>query len=860
MNSNPKFTMSFKNISAPRFKGMINPKKKFWRTSLIILISLIASNLLSCSPAALFTGKDPDSQSTPPTLEITYATPIPEAEITFQVVIPPNTPPDESISINILEEVTGLALNTLTYPMDAIDSQNYGTTLRFTVGSVIKYRYSRHGSTATLQEHTTDGRPTRYRMLHIQGPGSVQDVVSRWTDTGYSGTTGRISGQALDSITGQPIPNLLITAGGAQALTTSDGSYLIEGLPPGTHNLVAYSLDGAHQVFQQGALVATDSTTPAELRLQPAEFVNVTFDLTVPEGTIPAVPIRIAGNLSQLGNTFADLAGGMSVVAPRMPILNLLSANQYNLTLQLPVGADIHYTYTLGDGFWNTELTETGGLRLRQFIVPDSDVVLRDAIDAWLSEDTKPITFDITVPANTPPEDIVSLQLNPIYGWTEPLPMWNLGNNRWAYVLNGPPQILNSISYRYCRNNQCGSADDANTAGPAHAGYAINTDSTNQTPVNQVSSWIWQGDEAASAPVEDSQNYPRNPGFITGVALQPSFHPNWVPLTPNALNDIQGLGANWVIYTPTWTYTRTSPPVLEPVTGRDPLWGDMLEMVGQTITRGVNAAIYPTPAFPDDADTWWVDAPRDYSWWVVWFDRYRNFLLHHADLAYRSGGQALILGGNWVTPALPGGTLADGSPSGIPADAEDYWRNLIQEIRMRYNGSIGWAISEEQIVNNPPPFLDAVDLIYIEFSPRLADNGDPTVEAMTFEAGRILDETVLPLQTQTGKPVVLAISAASADGAAMGCLTLPDSEQCLDPAMLSRPNADIPEIAIDLAEQADIYSAILRAVNERPWISGVIASGYYPPTKLADKSMSVHGKPVEETLRYWFPAWSSPPQ
>jgi hypothetical protein len=323
------------------------------------------------------------------------------------------------------------------------------------------------------------------------------------------------------------------------------------------------------------------------------------------------------------------------------------------------------------------------------------------------------------------------------------------------------------------------------------------------------------------------------------------------------LNDIQGLGANWVIYSPTWTYTRTNPPILELVTGRDPLWSDLTAMINQTTNRGINVAVYPTPSFPEDSDSWWNNAPRDYSWWIVWFDRYRNFLLHHTDLAYRTGAPSLIIGGDWLTPALPGGTLSDGSPSGVPADVENSWRNLIQEVRTRYSGTIAWAMSEEQLASNLPPFLDAVDMIYIEFSPQLADNNNPSMESIAFEAGRILDEIVLPIQTQTGKPVILAISAPSADGAATGCLTLPAESNCLDPAILSQPNPDIPEIAIDLAEQADVYSAILRAVNERPWVSGVIASGYYPPAKLQDKSMSVHGKPVEETLKYWFPAMAA---
>src|SRR3990172_2254126 len=271
VNSNRQSEKSIMKFSSRPYQSKPRLASLFQLSGIIIFFTMMAPMLISCSSSSPFR-QATDEQTTPPTLVITESTPTPEAEITFQVEIPPNTPPDDSISINILEEVTGLALNTLTYPLDAIDSQHYGIALRFPVGSIIKYRYSRHGSTITVQEHTTDGRPTRYRMAHIQGPGTILDVVSRWTDTAFSGTTGRISGQALDAITGQPIPNLLITAGGAQALSTSDGSYLIEGLPPGTHNLVAYSMDGAYITFQQGALVAADSTTPAELRLKPAEM------------------------------------------------------------------------------------------------------------------------------------------------------------------------------------------------------------------------------------------------------------------------------------------------------------------------------------------------------------------------------------------------------------------------------------------------------------------------------------------------------------------------------------------------------------------------------------------------------------
>jgi hypothetical protein len=58
---------------------------------------------------------------------------------------------------------------------------------------------------------------------------------------------------------------------------------------------------------------------------------------------------------------------------------------------------------------------------------------------------------------------------------------------------------------------------------------------------------------------------------------------------------------------------------------------------------------------------------------------------------------------------------------------------------------------------------------------------------------------------------------------------------------------------MNLQEQADAYNAILQAVNDRLWISGVITRGYYPPVTLLDKSYSVRGKPAAGVLFYWFP-------
>ena len=491
---------------------------------ILLLGCLLALILTACSPAS--TGGEPTTSSVtdaPPTLDPYAPTPAPQAEITVHVRIPADTPPGEPVLLTIMDEVTGLALSAEAHEMIEDEQSTYVISLPFPVGSVVKYRYSRRTETAPVEEYTSAGRQVRYRLLHVDGPEQVDDVVSRWTDTEFSGPAGRIIGNASDASSGQPIPNLLVAAGGAQALTASDGSFIIEGLPPGTHNLVGYALDGSYRTFQQGATVAPDSSTPAPLALNPAPLVQVSFEVQAPDNTTPAVPIRLAGNLYQLGNTYADLAGGFSTLATRMPVLSPLPGQRYTVNLTLPAGADVRYVYTLGDGFWNAEVRPES--QSRQIIVPESGAQVKDRVDAWSDGSKGSIAFDVTTPAGTPPGDQVAIQFNPLFGWTETLPMWKLGENRWVYVLNSPLQPIENLRYRVCRNGQCGAADDGATAGIFAGGYEVKTTDQAQEVNLNVTSWAWLDPQAALAPPPPVEVTPRNPGFIAGVEWQPRSAP-----------------------------------------------------------------------------------------------------------------------------------------------------------------------------------------------------------------------------------------------------------------------------------------------------------------------------------------------
>jgi hypothetical protein len=807
---------------------------------LLSLLSLFFLLLNACSFSLLDIPALNSSTDTPASTGPT-ATPWPAALITFTVSIPSPLQPGEVLNLSVLDEITGLGLDPDPHPMQSLDAMHFSVTIPFPVNSVVKYRYVRQGTIPILENYFAN-EPVRYRMYVVNAPASVQDVVTSWGDSLFSGPSGRISGTVVSALDSSPLVNILMLAGGQQVLTDSRGRFSIEGLPLGTHNLVAYSLDGSYQVFQQGAVIEPGKTTQVNLSLTAATLVNVVFTLTVPRNTVSGAPVRLAGNLYQLGNTFGDLKGGMSTVASRMPVMTRLQDGRYSLSLMLPVGTDLRYKYTLGDGFWNAEHNSDGSFRVRQFIVPSStgDVNILDTVANWQDGSYSPIIFEVTVPSNTPVSDIVSIQFDPLFGWTEPIPIWALGNNQWVYQLYSPLNMLSEFKYRYCRNDQCGVADDVQTA-PGSLGRMVSSSLAPQDLQDTVTAWKWletgpQGSVPADTVVARQGN------FWAGVEFTPAYDPTWQAWMPFAIQNVKGASANWLVLDPAWSISWNSPFIFTPVPGQNALWVDERDTISRARAANFNVALFPQPILPNgvsSADTWWTTTPRTPDWWDSWFMGYAAFANYYADLAANSGAQAIILGGDWLVPAFPGGVLIDGNSSGVPSNAETRWLSIISDLRQRFSGQILWASSLPGGLENAPDFVRNLDGVYATFFVPL---GGSSVDELTTSLGNILDASILPFQSALGKPVILAVAYPSTQNStsaseSQNTIFMPGDGQGV----------------VDLQMQAHIYEAMMKTINQRDWVSGIVSRGWYPPVELQDSSASVNAKPAGEVLKYWYP-------
>jgi hypothetical protein len=759
-----------------------------------------------------------------------------QAEVLFMVEVPSTETSPGDVILNVLDEVTGLALNPLTYKMQKRDESHFSLKLPVNLGTVLKYRYSRSDAVPIMETAAT-GSDIRYRMAVVDTPMSIYDTVAAWGDHAYQGETGKITGVVLDITTNTPVPNIMITAGGLTAFSASDGSFIINYLPKGTHNLVAYALDGNYLPFQQGATIETGQTTPAEIRIIPGQPVNLTFLLNVP-AEYKDLPVRLAGNISQLGNTFADLSGGTSAVASRMPILAGLEDGRQYVTISVSAGTYIEYKYTLGDGFWNSELNDEGWFNLRGMVVPAADTIVQDDVKTFIAEGTEPITFDVEIPSDTPLDDRVSIQFNP-FGWMEPIPMMSAADNHWTFTVYNPINLVGNFTYRYCRNELCGFADDAATAGIDHPGRSLPADGRDIK--DKVANW--QALDEYAAPEMMDAIIPYGTGEVTGIEISPEYSSDWGPHFAAAIKEIGATGANTIVLTPSWTCPDPATAYCDLSPATTPTWQQTYEQIWQAQQLGLSVFLYPQLRSSIGFDEWWQAAPRNGDWWTRWYIGYKRQMVNYADLAEQAGVKYLIVGGNWATPSLPGGVLSDGSSSGAPADSITYWMDIITAIRSHFSGKLIWEMNYPEDLAPLPPFLSSVDIFYVTIDGPISASAAPSLTELQDGFAGIIDTSVYPLVEQYGKPVYIGIEYPSLVGSAEGCSATVGA--CGD---------------IDLNIQTEIYRAALTVVNYRDWLSGFISRGFYAPARLTDGSSSVHGKPAEDLLGYWFPHINGPTQ
>jgi hypothetical protein len=742
------------------------------------------------------------------------------SEIVFEAHLPASLNSGEGVLMEVLDEVTGIVLNPERFYMRSKDGQTFSVRVPLAIGSLIRYRYLKSGQNNIIEKDAL-GNQVQYRLYSVSDPSVVKDFVVNWENNSFTGTTGELSGYIYDQKTEAPLGEILVEINGVRTFTSFDGFYKFENVPLGEYHLTAIHPDGKYKVFQQNAIIAENSITPASFGMIPAKIVNVTFEVTAPENTNKNAVIKILGNTYSLGNTFTELTGGISTLPSRAPSLNKKSDGKYELTLYIPEGTDLRYKYSLGNGLINAEHDANHNIVTRQLIIPAKDITVSDEIASWFSKGSNPVNFIVTAPQNTPINDFVSIQFNP-FVWFDPIPMWKVGENQWAYTLYSPFEYLNGSQYRFCRNNQCGIADDEVTKGINATGYQLSLTDNQPLTINyRINEWFGlQPFQYSLQPV----SFPSpNSFFIKAFQFQKQYNFNWLSAMKPGFIDMGVSGANWLFFSPTWSFSKSNNFPAGLRAGQDSFAEDITRIKEQASEAGMTLAIYPQMN-PDQAiDNYWSSSGLSYNWWQNWFDQYEKFIINYADFSESHGINTLIIGGKSVSPSFPNGVLPNGVFSNSPYDFGDRWTKLIEKIRSRFSGQIGFALPYSSDLGKAPSNISSSDFIYLEMDSSIKELNGQSLDDLTNRFGSILDKDVYNLYATYQKPVILGLDFYS-----------------------------LSNTQIDVNEQANIYQAILRTCISRPWIYGLVSAGFNPSASVQDSSASIYGKPAMGVLSYYF--------
>jgi len=805
-------------------------------SSLVIIIFLINS---SCIPI----NNNPES-SVSPTESKQYQQDITFAETNFILKVQESVP--EEMVFELIDDVTGIELNPTRYVMEKTDDLTYKITIPLKIGSIVKYRYLRNGP-LPVYETNSFNQIIDYRAVYINGANEFYDLISNWVDKQFEIKYGRIEGQIINSLSGSPLPNILVIAGGVHSFTNSMGNFSIEQLPPGKHTLLAISTDGEYQVFQQEAIVGEYLTTPAKMAISPIDFVKVTFIVEAPP--FENQTLKIIGNTYQLGNVFGNLFYGESTIASRAPTLNSLPDGTFSITLNLPVGFNLVYKYTLGNGFWNAELSEDGKFFLRDIIVPSEDVLIYDIVSTFQAPETEKIQFNVEISPNTPETDQISIQFSP-FGWSSPIPMTKINKNHYVFTLFGPLNMVEDVNYRYCRNDACDISSNLDSTGKENSEDSFKSSDSEQAFSDVIENWKnWEQDISQTEIITPQINF-RGGEFLVGFeesSLYNVFYPTYSDLGYSSMKE---LNANVVIIPIEWTLQSLNPVIIGPVPGRNPLWKDSLSQISKAKSQDLKVIISPKLNISTLALNQLFDKSLDSDWEEKFSKTYSEFLIYSSDLAQFQSVQGLLI----PTLVKSGSNLED--ISFINSLIEANLSNQVPELKKHFNGDLFVSFNPDDTKVDAVPF-NLFDKLILIADWNISEFGNNT-ESFSNSLTERMEGQVFEIFQQTQMPIILLLDYPAAVGVETGCVVYEDD--CIN---FELANGLTVEQGIDLEKnleiQKEIYNAALNVMNEFDWIQGFISSGYNPQLSVRDSSSSVRGKPAGDLLWYWYPNILSSP-
>lgn len=728
-----------------------------------------------------------------------------------------------SLSVDILDDVTGLEVTALRYPMQQVDEFNFTTTINLPEYGETRYRYIL-SSSGDEPETNGNNQKVGFRNLYVT-PGTIAiDLIAGWESSPYFGDFGKLEGAVTELANGKTISDVMIAVAGRVVYTDKTGRFYLPNVPAGVHRLTATSIDGAYQVFQQDVNVVGGLSTPAVIKLSSLPEVKVTFFVTPPNDAVGA-PIRMAGNFYQFGSIYPYTQESSSTPAIRMPVMDKTPDGRYTLQLTLHAGSELRYKYTMGDGYINAERDAEGKRITRRIIIPSRDTEIEDQIISWRKDNLEPASITVRVNAQIASDDWVSLRLKS-EDWLSPIPMWPIGNNEWMYLLYEDPS--SAFSYQICRNDLCDLAYDVDTHSTAKQVDFV----VPENNIHDINAWsFWEPTQKIDLP-NTGQVKPDGEN-LRGVEFAKEYQAGFFKCQIDILAKLSECGVNWLILTPSWRVeTVNGLPFFSNDAQSSISLADLNSIISAAKSLGMQIGLYPQLAFDSSSTDWWQSSIRDQLWWQQWYLEYDRFAMNFAIFAAESGVDHLILGGAAVSPSFPNELTTNERSMGTPKGAGEVWSELITKLKKSYSGKLLWTIPLGGANLPDYEFLSQADGFYLEVDANSEENATYSLQTVS----QYMDKVIGFFQVKYEKPFFLGLNSPS--------LLMYSSDDDLLDKVISPYNPRYGSDNVTLESQSYFYETYVSVWKERPWIFGISSRGFFAGAELVDFSSSIFGKPA----------------
>lgn len=768
----------------------------------------------------------------------------PDVLASFFVELPEPLPDGSQLSIEWIDQLNSLQLSPNYQLMEKVDERHYQLDVPSKKGALLQYRYVlKNGS--NMVEIAPDGNILPSRFFYITEHTQIQDSILGFTLGEKNFAKGRLAGILQIKDSGQAAVDAIVTTAGLSTTTAIDGKFKLEGVPVGVRNVTIFSPSGAFEPFEQQAIIEENNVTPMEVVLSPRDLVNVTFIVKVPANTPPDANIQLFGNISTLGDSFAGLFGGTSLVQKWGITLSKQSGRQYLAVVQLPIDTDLHYMYSSGDTFWNGEINPAGQPIRHSIFIDRQDMIVEDSIASWMTPNYGPVTFKFFPPLGTPESDDIQIQFN-TFGWMDPIKMRPVEDGSYVFQLFNPLNFSAPVDYRFCRSQMCGTIDPGTGMEQVLSFEANSDEQILQTVASQWSSWSPLTNPTV---VTTEISNPRESDFRAAVELTDEYRPPWTPNLERSLENITGVNANAVIIPVTWSFRMTEPVWLSPKSSTDIPISEIQKVASLAHQKGLRVYLMAQTRYTLSADDFWRSFPRGQTGWDQWFESISDFYRSAALLASNIKANGLILGDESVSEVMGGSVTSADVLTSFPENGFQRWENIFAEVNTAYSGETWVALNYSDLFSENSIPLDQLTGIYLLNLGRIADTqGD--VKTYSERIAEKLDNDLYPLVEYLKKKIWIGLDVPSIDGAYFGCVNL--SGNCVSSRILNFPFPPQPGLTISLQEQANLYNAAIPEINRRDWIDGISTRRFLSVGSMHDQSSSIRGKPASDIIWYWY--------